>query len=77
MPLNVITGLVRGLGRQVPNSGMKQLTGKYGNKNYYKGKGAKSMGRHTSKGKSQTHVHSTVLIDRNFCTNSRCDLSVA
>jgi hypothetical protein len=64
MPLNVITGLVRGLGRQVPNSGMKQLTGKYGNKNYYKGKGAKSMGRHTSKGKSRTHVHSTVLIDR-------------
>ena len=36
--------------RRVPSKGFKQLTGKYGNKNYYKGKGVKSTGHHTKLG---------------------------
>jgi len=47
--LGVFTGFLRG--RLVPRTGLSQLTGKRGNKNYYKGKGCRTMGRHTRKGK--------------------------
>jgi hypothetical protein len=41
--------LLRG-GRAVPKSGIGALTSKRGPRNFYKGKGCKSTGRHTSKG---------------------------
>ncbi|XP_028406369.1 39S ribosomal protein L41, mitochondrial-like [Dendronephthya gigantea] len=43
MPLNVFRGLVRGASRRV-------MTGKRGNKNFYKGRGVKPTGFHTKKG---------------------------
>ncbi|KAL3696810.1 hypothetical protein R1sor_010886 [Riccia sorocarpa] len=49
MALGILTGLLRG-GRLVPRSGYTALTSKRGPKGFYKGKGCKSTGRHTSKG---------------------------
>ncbi|BBN11583.1 large subunit ribosomal protein L41 [Marchantia polymorpha subsp. ruderalis] len=49
MALGILTGLMRG-GRIVPRSGLTALTTKRGPKGFYKGKGCKSTGRHTSKG---------------------------
>lgn len=49
MALGVVTQFLRG-GRAVPRTGIKILTSKRGPRNYYKGKGCKSTGRHTSKG---------------------------
>ncbi|GJP50794.1 hypothetical protein CLOM_g9957 [Closterium sp. NIES-68] len=46
--LGVLTGLLRG--RAVPAKGFKYLTAKRGPKNYYKGTGSRTMGRHTKKG---------------------------
>eukprot|EP00118_Oscarella_pearsei_P025599 m.308445 g.308445 ORF g.308445 m.308445 type:complete len:102 (+) comp44015_c0_seq1:50-355(+) len=43
MPLNVIRGLIRGARRG-------NMTSKRGNRTFYKGRGAKSTGYHTSKG---------------------------
>ena len=39
-----------GRGRRVPRTGYAQLNSKIGPREYYKGKGAKSTGSHTSKG---------------------------
>ncbi|KAL2642922.1 hypothetical protein R1flu_010509 [Riccia fluitans] len=50
MALGILTGLLRG-GRAVPRSGYTALTTKRGPKGFYKGKGCKSTGRHTSKGR--------------------------
>jgi large subunit ribosomal protein L41 len=49
MALGVLTQFLRG-GRAVPRTGIKILTSKRGPRDYYKGKGCKSTGRHTSKG---------------------------
>jgi hypothetical protein len=49
MALGILVGLLRG-GRAVPKSGIGALTSKRGPRNFYKGKGCKSTGRHTSKG---------------------------
>lgn len=49
MALGILTQFLRG-GRAVPRTGIKILTSKRGPRNYYKGKGCKSTGRHTSKG---------------------------
>ncbi|XP_046852105.1 39S ribosomal protein L41, mitochondrial-like [Xenia sp. Carnegie-2017] len=43
MPLDLFQGLVRGASRKV-------MTGKRGNKNFYKGRGVKPTGFHTKKG---------------------------
>ncbi|EDO31931.1 predicted protein [Nematostella vectensis] len=43
MPLNVIRGIIRGATRGV-------LTGKKGNKNFYKGRGVRPPGFHTRRG---------------------------
>ncbi|CAM6127842.1 unnamed protein product [Calypogeia fissa] len=48
MALGILTGLLRG--RVVPRKGLTALTTKRGPKGFYKGKGCKSTGRHTSKG---------------------------
>ncbi|KDD73992.1 hypothetical protein H632_c1671p0 [Helicosporidium sp. ATCC 50920] len=37
-------------GRRVPRHGFAQITSKQGPKNFYKGKGCKPTGKHTSKG---------------------------
>ena len=39
-----------GRSRRVPRKGFTLLTSKQGPKNFYKGKGAASTGKHTSKG---------------------------
>ncbi len=39
-----------GRSRRVPREGLMVLNSKRGPKNFYKGKGVKSTGRHTSKG---------------------------
>lgn len=49
MALGILTQFLRG-GRAVPRTGIKILTSKRGPRNYYKGKGCKPTGRHTSKG---------------------------
>ncbi|KAL9965287.1 hypothetical protein ACROYT_G029062 [Oculina patagonica] len=43
MPLNILRGLFRGATRGV-------MTGKRGNKNFYKGRGVRNPGFHTRKG---------------------------
>ena len=48
--LNLLVAAVRGTTRRVPRAGAAQLNSKRGPRNYYKGKGAKATGRHTSKG---------------------------
>lgn len=42
MPLNILRGLFRGATRRV-------MTGKMGNKNFYKGRGVRNTGFHTRK----------------------------
>lgn len=49
MALGILVGFLRG-GRAVPKTGISALTSKRGPRNFYKGKGCKSTGRHTSKG---------------------------
>eukprot|EP00897_Mesotaenium_endlicherianum_P006438 jgi/Mesen1/5822/ME000296S05104 len=46
--LGILRGFLRG--RSVPGKGISQLTSKRAGKNFYKGKGARNMGRHTRKG---------------------------
>jgi large subunit ribosomal protein L41 len=48
MALGILTSLLRG--RLLPRKGLTALTTKRGPKGFYKGKGCKSTGRHTSKG---------------------------
>ncbi|XP_015773858.1 PREDICTED: 39S ribosomal protein L41-A, mitochondrial-like [Acropora digitifera] len=43
MPLNILRGLFRGASRGV-------MTGKRGNKNFYKGRGVRNPGYHTRRG---------------------------
>lgn len=50
--LNFVIAAVRGSTRRVPRLGASQLNSKRGPRNYYKGKGARAVGRHTSKGQS-------------------------
>ncbi|KAK9818441.1 hypothetical protein WJX74_000878 [Apatococcus lobatus] len=49
--LNFVIAAVRGSTRRVPRAGATQLNSKRGPRNYYKGKGARATGRHTSKGR--------------------------
>ncbi len=48
--LNFVVAVVRGSTRRVSRAGAAQLNSKRGPRNYYKGKGAKATGQHTSKG---------------------------
>ena len=59
-----ILGELAGRSRRVPRQGLLILSSKNGNQNYYKGKGVKSTGVHTRKGKPESNQKSeTILLD--------------
>ena len=51
-------------GRRVPRTGWAQLTSKIGPKNFYKGKGVPSAGKHTSKGERVCQAPRILLLFR-------------
>lgn len=66
MALGILVGFLRG-GRAVPRTGISALTSKRGPRNFYKGKGCKSTGRHTSKGVALIALKFFVLSWSSIC----------